>query len=102
MMYILICVLRILVNTRWLKMKNEKLKSVSYLLSNKYLLDSIEQGLTPTAIYLKLIESGVVNPSTNKPYSLMTIRRLIEIITGGTVRAYIDKILNKGYVTNNV
>lgn len=76
------------------EIKNAKLKSVSYLLTNKYLKESVDQGLTPLAIYQKLKDLGIVNPSTNKPYSLMTIKRQIIIITGDTVRAYINKILN--------
>jgi len=55
----------------------------SFLLKNDVFLNSCKSGFTPTKIYQCLIDNGVVNPYTLKPYSVMTVRRLIRVVTNG-------------------
>ena len=66
----------------------------SFLLKNDVFLNSFKSGFTPTKIYQCLIDNGVVNPYTLKPYSVMTIRRLIRVITNGSVWDYVNRSVN--------
>ena len=54
----------------------------SYLLNDKLFIDSIKSGLNPSQIHIILIKSGVLNPNTDRPYSIDTIRRLVKNIKG--------------------
>ena len=70
-------------------------RGVSYLSNNSIIKDCVKDGLTPLAIYQKLKDLGIINPNTNKPYSLMTVKRQIILITGDSIRAYITNVVNR-------
>ena len=57
-------------------------------------MNSLNLGLTPPNIYKSLIGNNVVNPYTLKPYSVKTIRRLINVVTNGTVWDYVNRSVN--------
>jgi hypothetical protein len=69
-------------------------KSKGYILNNEILIKSINLNLTPTLIHAELIKNGIINPNTLQPYSLMTVKRLIQTHTNKSIHEYMLAIAN--------
>jgi hypothetical protein len=67
----------------------------SYIHDHPILTGGIQELKTAAEIHAELIKNGVINPNTGQPYSVMTIKRLIQHSEKMSYREYMLKRANK-------